>query len=339
MHSSYYIGIMSGTSCDGVDTVLTRISAHKTQLIGTHFAPFDRELKQDILQLCVPGDNAIERLGHCDQQLGQLYATSVHQLLDACNVPHNDIRAIGCHGQTIRHRPNSPYPFTVQIGDPNQIAAITGIDTVADFRRRDMALGGQGAPLMPAFHAALVPQLSRPAWVINIGGMANVTHLNHHHTPTISGYDIGPGNVLLDAHYQLHHPEQSFDKDGSWAKRGKVNRILLQQMLNDHYFSLPAPKSTGREHFNAAWLKQQIKLYTRTMSPEDIQRTLIELTAQTIAAAVGSSTAPVWICGGGAKNTLLMERIQTHINGPVADTTALGIAPEWVEAAGLATSK
>ena len=261
MHTDYYIGIMSGTSCDGIDTALTRIKNKKIQLINTHYTPFTAELKQDILDLCSPGHNAIERLGHCDNQLGHLYAKAVLHILNKQKLSPKHIRAVGCHGQTIRHQPNHTCPYSIQIGDPNHIAATTGIDTVADFRRRDIVLGGQGAPLMPAFHAALIPPAQRPAWIINIGGMSNITRLTNAVKTRVSGYDIGPGNILLDTHFQRHHPNQSFDKNGSWASRGKVQPVLLQQMLNDNYFARPAPKSTGREYFNAQWLDQQIKLF------------------------------------------------------------------------------
>jgi anhydro-N-acetylmuramic acid kinase len=328
----YYIGLMSGTSCDGIDCALVRIEKSKIELIDTHFSRFPPELRQNILDLCEPGANAIERLGRCDVELGQQYARSVQQLLNKTRVSQHSIRAIGCHGQTIRHRPKQDVPFTLQIGDPNTLAALTQIDTVADFRRRDIALGGQGAPLMPAFHQALITPSQRPAWVVNIGGMANVTQLLPSRT---SGHDTGPGNVLLDLHFQQHH-DFLFDRDGAFARRGKCHPILLQQMLNDPYFSRATPKSTGREYFNTHWLDQQLKLYRKTTPAETIQHTLVALTAHSIAAAIHPSSAPVWICGGGVHNTLLMEKLQQQISGPVNTTDQLGIAPDWVEAAGFA---
>jgi anhydro-N-acetylmuramic acid kinase len=330
----YFIGLMSGTSCDGTDAALIQTQGRKIKLIATHYQAFPNALREKVYALCEPGYNAIERLGECDYQLGSCYANAVSELLRKTSLTAKDIEAIGCHGQTIRHRPNASTPFTLQIGDPNRIVALTGIDTVSDFRRRDVVLGGQGAPLMPAFHAALLPIKKRPAWVINIGGMANVTHLLPQRNQSISGHDIGPGNVLLDTHYQRHH-HNHFDNKGEWARSGSINRVLLKQMLNDDYFAKPAPKSTGREYFNGEWLNQQLKLHRQTKA-EDIQRTLVELTVQTIVQTVGDNDAPAWICGGGAFNDLLMECLQHQLPGSVADTSELGIAPEWVEAAGFA---
>ena len=330
---NYYIGIMSGTSCDGIDCALISIDEHRRiELLETHFSHLPNQLRQDILDLCEPGPNAIDRLGQCDVALGRHYARSVLELLNKASMQKSQIRAIGCHGQTIRHRPKQDFPFTLQIGDPNTLVALTQIDTVADFRRRDLAWGGQGAPLMPAFHQALVPMNQRPAWVVNIGGMANVTQLYPSHT---SGYDTGPGNVLLDLHYQQHH-DTPFDRDGAFARRGTCHQILLQQMLNDPYFSQPAPKSTGREYFNQQWLDHQLKLYHKHLPAETIQHTLVALTAHSIAMAIHPSDAPVWICGGGVHNSLLMEKLQQHLAGRVETTDALGISPDWVEAAGFA---
>ncbi len=323
---------MSGTSCDGIDGALVRIDGNDIELIDTHFAHFPTQLRKDILALCEPGPNAIDRLGVCDKELGQHYAQCVLELINKTRVPKSLIRAIGCHGQTIRHRPTQDFPFTLQIGDPNTLAALTRIDTVADFRRRDMALGGQGAPLMPAFHQALIPANKRPAWVVNIGGMANVTQLLDSRT---SGHDTGPGNVLLDLHFQQHH-EDPFDRNGAFARSGKCHPILLQQMLNDPFFSKPAPKTTGREYFNQQWLDHQLKLYRTHIPAETIQHTLVALTAHSIALAIHPSDAPVWVCGGGVHNTLLMEKLQQYLTGPVNTTDALGISPDWVEAAGFA---
>ena len=335
MKPIHYIGLMSGTSCDGIDVAITAIDRN-VKLIATHFEPFSNTLRNSILALCHPGENAIARMGQCDHQLGEHFAAAVNHCLDKHKIATNCVRAIGCHGQTIRHQPNGPNPFSLQIGNPNIIACRTGIDTITDFRRRDIALGGQGAPLMPAFHAALIPASQRPAWVVNIGGFANVTQLtNDGNQLQISGYDTGPGNALLDWHYQQHHNDH-FDHSGEWASSGQINQALLDIMLADPYFALFAPKSTGREYFNPLWLGQQLEQLGSAILPNDLQRTLLELTAVTIAQAIANSTAPVWVCGGGAHNQCLMHRLSELINGRVADTSELGITPDWIEATGFA---
>lgn len=326
-----YIGIMSGTSLDGVDIALTAFSpdGQRARLQAALCIPFPSELRNDLLTLCQPGADEIRRAGLAGQQWARLAAEGVQQLLEQQGVSASQVAAIGSHGQTIRHHPESG--FSVQIGAPALLAELCGIDVACDFRNRDLAAGGEGAPLVPAFHAWLLQDPQRTQALINIGGFANLTLLAQ--DSNISGFDSGPGNVLLD-HWIQQHRGQAFDADGSWARSGEIIPDLLEQMLEDPYFRRPAPKSTGREYFNADWLRDQ--LGARQHAPADIQATLLELTARTIAAALADcqpQPAAAYVCGGGAHNGLLMERLRQLLpDYPVATTDALGVDPDWMEA-------
>lgn len=319
-----YIGLMSGTSADGIDAALVDFSQPHPQLIATHYNPYPRELRQLILELCHPGTNEINRLGELDIALGKAFAHTANTLLENQKISSTQIKAIGSHGQTIRHHPH--LKFTLQIGDPNVIAAETGITTIADFRRRDLAHGGQGAPLVPAFHQEIFASKESRA-IVNIGGIANITVL----TDSVLGFDTGPGNNLLDAWAETHL-QKTYDENGTWAAQGKVNIELLNQLLADPYFKLAPPKSTGREYFNLNWLK---KFLTPSISAVDVQATLAELTAINITDAVKKhlNTGEIFICGGGAHNAFLLSRIKELAKPLTAHSTSqLGIDPDWVEA-------
>lgn len=328
-----YIGLMSGTSLDAIDAALIEIHDGHIQVRETHSSPIEDALHRELLALCQPGDNEIDRMGSADRMLGRLFARSVEQLLDKSGLDAASIRAIGSHGQTIRHRPQGPNGFSLQIGDPNTIRHLTGITTVSDFRRMDIAAGGQGAPLVPAFHRAAFYCDSRQRSIVNIGGMANITLLYPDRT---EGFDCGPGNVLMD-HWIAQHRGQRYDSDGQWAASGKVLKPLLAALLGDAYFSTPAPKSTGRERFNAHWLEQKLP---SAYHPQDVQATLLELTAQSIAEAVRSHSgedSAVYLCGGGAHNGALQQRLAELLAPRTLDCTdQLGIAADWVEAAAFA---
>ena len=335
-NSNLYIGLMSGTSADGIDVALVDFSNNGIQLLASCETPLEAEVKNKILQLCQPGDNEIDRMGALDRQLGSHYANACKQLLQQANLPASAITAIGCHGQTIRHRPTqlSNTAFTLQIGDPNTIAEQTGITTVSDFRRRDIAAGGQGAPLTPAFHQAVFHSPLTSRAIVNIGGMANISYLPSE--GEVTGFDTGPGNVLLDT-WVFRQQAKSFDRDGNWAASGKCITALLQQLLQHPYFQLPAPKSTGREVFNLNWLLKQLESYASHEKEEDIQATLLELTAVTISKDIHALSQgeklEVYVCGGGAYNQQLMRRLTQLLEEHcVASTDELGIAPEWVEA-------
>ncbi|ANG64898.1 anhydro-N-acetylmuramic acid kinase [Marinobacterium aestuarii] len=329
---------MSGTSLDSVDAVAFEFDAAGCAMLASHSEPFPLPLRQQTLALMHPGADEIERLGRLDLELAELFATAANNLIDQHQLDRQRIRAIGSHGQTVRHRPEAG--FTLQIGDPNLIAERTGLCVVADFRRRDMAAGGQGAPLVPAFHDALFRAPGTHRVIVNIGGMANITLLPGNTEQPAIGYDTGPGNVLLD--YWIHrHQALSYDRDGAWAATGTLVPELLQQLLRLPFFSAPAPKSTGREQFNPDWLQQRlVETGFDNRAPEDIQATLLELTAVTISneiKQVAATGSEVFLCGGGSHNSLLTKRLQALLKPyALATTASLGLDPDWVEACAFA---
>jgi anhydro-N-acetylmuramic acid kinase len=329
-----YIGLMSGTSLDAMDAVLVDMSGCVPRLLHTTSLPFPLKLREELLGLCQRGENEIERMAIADIEVAKLSAQTVTQLLSETSFSPSQIRAIGSHGQTIRHLPS--IGNTLQIGSPSHIAELTGILTVADFRRRDLAAGGQGAPLVPAFHAAMFQSSEDLRVIVNVGGIANITVLppTSHQNARIIGFDTGPGNVLLDywCHLHCHTP---FDNNGEWAASGRVHPQLLSAFLSDPYFSKLPPKSTGRELFNSTWLHHHLTLFA-SLPPEDIQATLSQLTAQTIADSISrtSSHSPhIFLCGGGAKNKTLIHQITSTLpTATISTTSAIGIDPQWVEA-------
>ncbi|PTQ89964.1 anhydro-N-acetylmuramic acid kinase [Agitococcus lubricus] len=332
-----YLGLMSGTSLDAVDAVAVRIHSQHISLMGTHSLTLPEDLRAQILALTQPSDNEIERLGAVDVLLGQLFAKCAHQLMDKLGLAASQIRAIGSHGQTIRHRPLHRPAFSLQITDPNVIAELTGVTVVADFRRRDVAAGGQGAPLVPAFHAAILGHENMDRVVLNLGGMANITVLPKANG-LVYGYDTGPANVLMDAWCQ-RHLQQSYDTHGAWAASGHVIPSLLTTLLDHPYFAKAAPKSTGREDFHIDWLDTLLLDFPHA-SPADIQCTLLELTAESIAREIDKisfNVGELWLCGGGAFNHYLQQRLATKLPSFSLHTTAeIGIAPTWIEAAAFA---
>ncbi len=307
MSKERYIGIMSGTSLDGVDVVLCEIDASSCTLVSSLEYPLSLELKADILTM-IEGKSTLEAVGQMDHRLGLLFTQAVGALLIRENIDVNSIKAIGLHGQTLWHEPIGEYPFSMQLGDPNILNAKTGIPVVADFRRKDVALGGQGAPFAPAFHEFIFSNINSFVSIVNIGGMANITVLANTVNEKLIGYDTGCGNVLLDL-WIAEHQGVGYDQDGEWAKTGSVDYVLLDSMMSDKYFEEPYPKSTGREKFNKTWL--QSYLLGKTHNPEDVQRTLLELTALSISNEVlRFNRDVVLLCGGGSKNSFLVERIK-----------------------------
>lgn len=335
-----YIGVMSGTSLDGIDIVITDLSHQQVKLIAAKTYPFSEEIKQHLQKLINEPVCHLKELGNVDIALGEEIANSINQLLNEKNLTPAQVVAIGSHGQTVFHQPNEPNQFSLQIGNPNVIVEQTGITTVADFRQRDMVLGGQGAPLVPAFHQSLFQDSESNRVILNIGGISNITVLPaKQNSQKIFGFDTGPGNTLLDAWCQIH-TQQPYDKGGKWAETGEVSEALLTECLKDNYFSQPIPKSTGREHFNLKWLNQQLEAIDETLSTADIQATLCQLTVESIANDIqrfSSDLEEVYVCGGGAYNTDLIHRLQAVLNPiKVISTNALGLSPEWVEATAFA---
>lgn len=331
-----YIGLMSGTSADGIDAALVDFSQSRPTMLETHYTPYPQPLREKILGLCHEGEDEINRMGELDILLGTEFAKAANNLLKKQSLSPTLIQGIGSHGQTIRHYPEKPYRFTLQIADPNTIAALTGITTVADFRRKDLAFGGQGAPLVPAFHQYMFANDRTNRAIVNIGGIANVTLLpSSQKDSSLIGFDTGPGNVLLDAWIHTHKKE-THDKNGAWAAQGASLPTLLKKLLSDNYFQMPAPKSTGREYFNLSWLLQHIKSLEHPVAPADVQATLVELTAQSILAAVQKyfQKGELLICGGGASNDFLMKRLN-ELAKPgftISTTEKYGLHPDWIEA-------
>lgn len=333
-----FVGLMSGTSADSIDAALVAFESETCRLLATHSHNLSPDLKNEIHALSFASHNEITRMGVLDQQLGHCFATAVKELLNRAEIPAHKITAIGSHGQTIRHEPahEGGTRFTLQIADANIIAEHTGILTIADFRRRDIACGGQGAPLAPAFHRAQFSSAREHRCIVNIGGIANITALPV--GGSVIGFDTGPGNTLLDAWIQ-QCSSLAFDRDGAWAASGTCIPALLHAMLQHPFLSRPPPKSTGREDFHIQWLNALLRSHSDA-APADVQATLLEFTAATIAQAIDAYCPPasaVFVCGGGAHNGALMGRLQAHLpQNAVCTTEALGLEPDWVEAVAFA---
>ncbi|MCX4192703.1 anhydro-N-acetylmuramic acid kinase [Methylophaga sp. OBS1] len=334
-----YIGVMSGTSLDGIDVAIVNIDAHAISLKAAETFPFNDSLRKDLLKLINAGRAHLQQLGQIDMALGYAYSDAINQLLTETHIPADDIEAVGCHGQTVYHAPDAAYPFSMQIGNAHVIAEKTGIDTVADFRQHDMILGGQGAPLVPAFHQALFQHSERNRVIANIGGIGNITVLPVGNADAVTGFDTGPGNVLLDQWYQQHHNDL-YDDNGQWARDGEVDPALLNLLMNDPFFFQAAPKSTGREYFNLNWLTQKLAELDKPIKAKAVQKTLLQMTANSMSGAIrqyADSTDEVYVCGGGAHNEVLMQALRDSLPGMKVETTAdLGLAPDWVEACAFA---
>jgi len=331
-----YIGLMSGTSMDGIDAVLVDFSqaAHsgaQAKLINTHSHPWPKAIQQALVKARDIPDDELSSLSSVDLQVAKIFAEACVRVLE--NTPFNtlDIIAIGNHGQTIRHRPDIDKPFSLQLGNAQRIAGLTGIDVISDFRTTDIKAGGQGAPLAPAFHQAVFHHDKINRVIVNIGGIANITVLPKDKKQAVTGFDCGPGNTLMDA-WVLKHKQQNYDAEGTFAASGKTNAMVLAKLLMDDYFQLAPPKSTGFEYFNLEWLAKHIDT---EMDIADIQSTLCDLTATSIIRAINQYTDvtdEIIICGGGAHNKELMRRLQAITKCPVTTTEVLGIHPDWVEA-------
>lgn len=333
-----YIGLMSGTSLDGVDGVLSQLADGRWQTLAHAHLPFPPTLRLTLLELNTPGADELHHAALASQALAVLYAKVVQAVCEHAHVLASEVRAIGAHGQTVRHRPELGY--TLQLNQPALLAELTGIDVVTDFRSRDVAAGGQGAPLVPAFHEAIFAQPDRTVVVLNIGGMANLSILRPGQGPL--GFDCGPGNALLDMWCHLQ-TGQAFDADGAWGAQGSVREEWLADALADPFFALPPPKSTGRDLFNADWLQRWLAphgLASAQTAIQDVQATLCELTARSAAKAVRDHAADateVIVCGGGALNGDLMQRLDKQLPGMrVSRSDDHGLDVMQVEAAAFA---
>lgn len=341
---SYFIGLMSGTSLDAADAALVGFSAGSTpRILATRALPPTVELRRELLACSRPRATlTLYQLGTLNQRLGDWFADAAVAVMRDADIGAGAITAIGSHGQTVWHAPDSQRPFSLQLGSASRIAARTGCTVVADFRNSDMAIGGQGAPLVPAFHRSLFASAERARIVINIGGFANLTILpagSDVDASVVTGLDTGPGNALMDGWIQ-HHLSQPMDTDGRWATSGRVHEPLLARLLTEPYLSRPAPKSTGREYFNMAWLQGHLGALDTAPIGADVQATLCEFTARSIAmgvAAYGPGGEEILICGGGAHNPRLLARLQALLAPrPLATTTQHGMDVDWVEAAAFA---
>lgn len=332
----YYIGLISGTSMDGIDAALVQFGDSSVEVLNTRNHPYPPELREQLMLAVRNPDNCtVDTVGELDQRVAACFRDAATELLQEAGVGAAAITAIGTHGQTLRHQPDAAHPFTMQIGDPSVIAQGTGITTIGDFRSTDIALGGQGAPLTPPFHEWLLRQPGTNRVVLNIGGIANLTILPGDESDT-TGFDTGPGNTLLDA-WVAEHLGKTYDQDGAWAAAGTVDDGLLARLLDDPYFAAPPPKSTGFEYFNPRWLDSAGVSELQTV---DVQATLCAVTAQSIATAIlnfAADTAELYVCGGGVHNAELMRRLEDALPGiQIASTSAVGLDPDWVEAAAFA---
>lgn len=324
---SLFVGLMSGTSLDGADAALVDFSGEKPRTLAFATVPFSDALRENILALSEPGKDSLELAGRVSLELADLYARAVDAVLAGGGVKPEHVTAIGCHGQTVRHRPD--LGFTIQLNDPARLAERAGIDVVADFRRRDMAAGGQGAPLVPAFHEAMFRHPQRVRAVVNIGGISNITWLSPGRRTV--GFDCGPGNVLLDG-WTRRHMGRDYDEDGQWASQGRTDAALLARLLEEPFLDVEPPKSTGRELFRLAWLEEKLPA---KYEPVDVQSTLTDFTARSIVEAIDRycpGTQEIYLAGGGARNGTLVRRIAGLAGDrPVATTDALGVPTGHVE--------
>ena len=326
-----YVGLMSGTSMDGIDAALVDFSSSRPELLSAHSQPWPDTVQQALIAARDIPDDELNTLSSLDNQTAEIFADACIELLKNTSHQPQDIVAIGNHGQTIRHRPDIDKPFSLQIGNAQKLTKLTGVDVISDFRNADIKAGGQGAPLAPAFHQSVFRDNDIDRVIVNIGGISNITVLPKDSNQPVIGFDCGPGNTLMDA-WISQHEQQSYDADGTLACAGKTDARLLANLLMDDYFQLAPPKSTGFEYFNLEWLNRFIE---NKMPVADVQSTLCDLTATSIIRAINQyapGTEEIYICGGGVHNKELMKRLQALTKCPVATTEKLGVHPDWVEA-------
>ena len=327
-----YIGVMSGTSMDAVDCALVDSSGTSPQLVGCLSVPWPPSLRERLQTVAAESPITATAFGRLDTAVGQFAAEAILALLKRTGLSPADITAVGSHGQTVAHAPDGDEPTSVQLGDANVIAERTGITTVSDFRRRDIAAGGQGAPLAPAFHDAVLRSPEEDRVVLNLGGIANITVLPADPEASVIGFDTGPANCLMDL-WARQHLGQTFDEGGQWAASANPDTALLGRLLDDPYFRIPPPKSTGTQHFSRQWLQQHLRAFG-SPRPEAVQATLLALTVSTVTDAIdrhANDCKRVLVCGGGAHNVVLMTRLKARLQRPVESTADFGIDPQWME--------
>ncbi|MEE9396642.1 MAG: anhydro-N-acetylmuramic acid kinase [Methylococcales bacterium] len=330
----FYAGLMSGTSLDGIDAALVSFEGATIKLVEHYYQPFSPQIRQNLQSICFANTVELAKVGQLDTQLGILFADCALNLFQKADIMPSAVKAIGSHGQTLYHDPYGNPPSTQAIGDPNSIAELTGVTTVADFRRRDLVVRGQGAPLAPAFHQVVFSNGMEDRAIVNIGGIANVTKLPKDEKQKIIGFDTGPGNALIDC-WAKRHLSTAYDKNGDWAKSGQLNKALLETLLQDSYFTLPPPKSSGKEYFSSNWLNSRLSGFSRNIPSQDIQTTLCHLTALTITNALRTYCGNIdliFVCGGGVHNTFLNDLIREYADCEVQSTGIEGVDPDWVEA-------
>jgi anhydro-N-acetylmuramic acid kinase len=330
LKTAYYIGIMSGTSLDGIDAVLADFSSSSPSLLHAYYQAYDPDLRNRLLELHLPGHDELHRAAMVSNELAHHYAQAVAELLRQSSIKTAEVAAIGCHGQTVRHCPEIGRGYTIQLFNPALLVELSGIAVVADFRSRDIAAGGQGAPLVPAFHKVLFSHPNVHRAIVNIGGISNITDL-----PTsseVTGFDCGPGNIMMDA-WCLRHTGNTYDNNGSWAASGDVIPALIDKLRAMPFFSLPPPKSAGREIFNLPWLESCL---AGDEHPVDVAATLLQLTVESIAESISDyfpQVTEVYLCGGGARNGALVARMHKAMSGKKVELTdCLGIDADWLEA-------
>ena len=341
MADDFYIGLMSGTSLDGIDAALVRFENDLPSIVETICLELPENFKDDIKSLINPGKNEINRLMALDVQLGEIFSDTVKALISKANIEKENITAIGSHGQTIRHLPTAQPSSTLQIGDPNTIAEGTGITTVADFRRRDMAAGGQGAPLVPAFHEKIFRHNKKNRVILNLGGIANITLLPADKSIPVTGFDTGPANTLIN-HWIQQQKNKSFDEGGKWASSGQANEGFIEELLNDSYFKIAPPKSTGTEYFKPDWLTKKLKNFP-FLAAEDIQASLTTFTAKTVSDAINqyatkiSEVDEIIVCGGGVHNDFLLQLLKQGLpNTEINSSANYNVDPDYIEATAFA---
>ncbi len=327
-----YLGLISGTSMDGIDAALVALEKGRPRLLHAHAHPWPESLRRRLREAAAGSPLTAEAFGDLDHRVGAAFAEAAMTLLRESGISPSRIKALGSHGQTLWHRPTGAAPFSLQVGDPNLIAQRTGITTVADFRRRDMAAGGEGAPLVPLLHGALFARSDRSRVVLNLGGIANITVLPAGKGVT-AAFDSGPANCLMDG-WIRHHLKRPFDAQGAWGAGGTVDPVLLTRLLDDPYFRRRPPKSTGTDYFSLTWLEKHLD--TASLSAQGVQATLAALTARSVADAVrrwAPGTREVLVCGGGRHNRHLIGLLKRHLpEARIEGTESEGVDPDWLEA-------